>query len=606
MKKFLLFITFLQVSILMYAQAPTIQWQKTLGGSDAEEAYSIQQTIDGGYIIAGYAYSNDGNVSGNHGGNGDYWIVKLKSTGEPDWQKCMGGSGQDIANDIKQTADGGYIVVGSTQSNDGDVTGYKGFRDCWVVKLDNSGNIEWEKTLGGSLSDEGHSVQLTTDGGFIIAGETGSSDGDVTGNHGSGDLWVIKLTGTGEISWQKCLGGSDVDFGQAIQQTKEGGYIVAGYSASTDGDVSGNHGLGDIWVVKLDNSGNIEWERCLGGSSYEWIYNNSSITQTTDDGYIVTGYTTSADGDVSENHGFRDCWVVKLGKEGDLEWEKSLGGSNEDSGFSIKETIDGGFIIAGSTQPDNAYADLWIVKLNNTGTTVQWQKEMGGSGLDVAYSVQQTKDDGFIIAGATTSIDGDVTDNHGFWDIWVVKLGAEVLPVTWGDISVTHINNLNKIKWTTLSESNTSHFDIERSYDGIQFVKVGTTRAVGNYNGEVKYVYGDNNTTNGKVYYRIKQVDLDGKSEYSKIVSVQVKETLKEIKLYPNPANNQLYIGVPLISGKYEVRITNVNGKLVKQLLVPGNNSISMPIYDLADAVYFISVSDGNNKYQSKFVKNRK
>ncbi|NLY22597.1 MAG: T9SS type A sorting domain-containing protein [Bacteroidales bacterium] len=234
------------------AQAPTIEWQKCLGGSNDDWAYSIQQTSDGGYIVAGETWSNDGDVSGNHGG-GDYWVVKLNSSGDILWQICLGGTNVDVAYSIQQTSDEGFIVAGYTCSNEGDVSGNHGNSDYWVVKLNSSGTIEWQKCLGGTDGDYANSIQQTSDGGFIVAGQTYSNDGDVSGNHGGSDAWVVKLNSSGNILWQKCLGGTGWDWENSIQQTSDGGFIVAGYTNSNDGDVSGNHGSKDYWVVKLTN-----------------------------------------------------------------------------------------------------------------------------------------------------------------------------------------------------------------------------------------------------------------------------------------------------------------------------------------------------------------
>jgi hypothetical protein len=168
------------------------------------------------------------------------------------WQKCLGGSYIDGATSIQTTGDGGYIIAGSTYSNDGDVSGNHGNRDAWVVKLTSIGSIQWQKYLGGTNPDEASSIQSTSDGGYILAGSTFSIDGDVLGNHGAADAWVVKLSSQGAIQWQKCLGGTDIDFGHCIQSTIDGGYIIAGETYSNDGDVSGNHGHDDVWVVKLN------------------------------------------------------------------------------------------------------------------------------------------------------------------------------------------------------------------------------------------------------------------------------------------------------------------------------------------------------------------
>ncbi len=349
------------------AQAPTIEWQKCLGGTNDDRAYSIQQTSDGGFIVASITGSNDGDVSGNHGYD-DAWVVKLNSSGNIEWQKCLGGTSYDVANSIQQTSDGGFIVSGYTGSNDGDVSGKYGATDYWIVKLNSSGDIEWQKCLGGIYDDFAYSIQQTNDGGFIVAGFKESNESDMSGNHGAIDALVVKLNSSGDIEWQKCLGGTDYDSAHSIQQISDGGFIVAGRTRSNNGDVSGNHGACDAWVVKLNSSGDIEWQKCLGGTDNDYA---NSIQQSSDGGFIVAGETKSNDGDVSGNHGVYDYWVVKLNSSGDIEWQKCLGGTDYDYAYSIHQTSDGGFIVAGNTASNDGdvsgnhgASDAWVVKLN--------------------------------------------------------------------------------------------------------------------------------------------------------------------------------------------------------------------------------------------------
>lgn len=411
---------------LSVAAQPTIEWQKSLGGTEYEESNSSQQTSDGGYIVTGFSSSNDGNVSGNHGQR-DVWVVKLTSSGSIEWEKSLGGSGDDSGYCIQQTTDGGYILVGTTDSNDGDVSGNHGSSDFWVVKLSSIGAIQWQKSLGGSGYEKANSVQQTSDGGYLVAGFTNSTDGNVSSNHGAIDIWVIKLSSTGVISWEECYGGTGYDYGTWIEQTSDEGFILAGYSNSNDGDVTGNHGGDDFWVVKLTSSGAIYWEKSLGGSNSDVSY---MVKQTTEGGYILTGYTSSNDGDVSGNHGNSDYWVVKLTNTGILEWQKALGGSAVDYALAIDETTDGGFLVAGTTESSDGNVtvsygsyDFWLVQLTSTGTII-WEKTLGGSNYDVLYDAQQTSDGGFILSGWSYSTDIDVTGNHGSGDYWVVKLSS--------------------------------------------------------------------------------------------------------------------------------------------------------------------------------------
>ena len=467
MKTIILTLSLVLVQFATLAQAPAIEWQKSFGGTAEEEASSIQQTTDGGYIVAGYTTSNNGNVTGNHGYS-DYWVVKLSATGTIQWQKTLGGTLVDGAYCIQQTIDGGYIVAGYTDSNEGDVTGNHGNYDYWVVKLSAAGIIEWQKALGGTGDDYAESIKQTRDGGYIVAGYTNSNNGDVTGNHGGNDIWIVKLSMSGTIQWQKALGGTfgESTFGsESIQQTSDGGYITSGFSASYNGDVTNHIGALDYWVVKLTNTGTIEWEKSLGGTASEMAY---SINQTSDGGYIVGGTTQSNDGDVTVNHGGNgnDSWIVKLSGTGTIQWEKTLGGTDDDYIRSIKQTSDGNYIAGGYTRSNDGDVsgnhgdwDLWIVKLSATGT-ILWQKVLGGTGPDGALSIQQTSDGGYIAAGSSSWNNGDVTENQGSGDYWVVKLAPDTLSTT--DFLGNDLKMFPNPATATLTIQNPNNFSISK------------------------------------------------------------------------------------------------------------------------------------------------
>ena len=423
-----------------YAQAPDIEWAKTYGGSAYEYARSIEQTADGGYIVAGHSNSTNSDINGQHV-NSDMWVVKLHANGDLDWQNSLGGSNIDVAYSIQQTNDGGYIVAGSSSSTDGDVTGNHGGRDMWVVKLFANGNLDWQKSLGGSNTDIAESIRQTNDGGYIVAGSSYSNNGDVSGNHGGRDMWVVKLDTNGNLEWQKSLGGSGEDAARSIEQTADGGYIVVGRTTSNNGDVTVHYGSYDVWLVKLFANGNLDWQKSLGGSLYDDAW---AIEQTADGGYIVAGQSDSIDGDVSGNIGSSDMWVIKLDANGEIDWEKSLGGGGLDFAHSIDQTTDGGYIVAGYTNSTNGDVtvfyggyDMWVVKLQANGD-LEWQKSLGGSNNDVAFSIRQTIEGSYIVAGFTDSTDGDVIGNQGGDDMWVVKLHPDSLSVE--DVLVNQIS----------------------------------------------------------------------------------------------------------------------------------------------------------------------
>lgn len=423
-----LFVLFLH-PCLTNAQ-PNIQWQRCFGGLSGDRAYSLCPSADGGFAVAGYTFSSDGDVT-DFQGTRDVWVLKLDPLGNLEWQKCLGGTNGERAYCIQPTNDGGYVVAGQTNSNDGDVIGLHEAVDGWVIKLSADGDIEWQRCVGGVYQDNIQSVAQTSDGGYILAGTAGPDSGDIVGNHGGGysDAWVVKLSPGGELQWQKCLGGSYTEGFSTIAQTGDGGYLAAGHTlTNNDGDVSGNHGgeFGDAWAVKLSSTGVMEWQRCVGGSDSDGF---QSVQETASGDFLLVGETLSNDGDVLGNHGEHDAWIVKLGSSGELLWQKCLGGSDEDRAYSVKNTTDGGCVLSGyalSIDGDvsgiHDGPDAWVVKLNATGA-LEWQRCYGGSDVEAAYAIQSNSDGTYVIAGHTGSDDGEVTGNHGYEDIWCVKLG---------------------------------------------------------------------------------------------------------------------------------------------------------------------------------------
>ena len=431
-KKLLPFIVACATTVAATAQVPATQWQKTMGGNGTDDAYSIIQTTDGGYALIGSSDETSGEVTGNHGGS-DYWVTKRNSAGAIEWQKSLGGEGEDLAYSIAQTADGGFVIAGNSDSQTGDVTGNQGYSDYWIVKLSSTGTLEWQKSLGGSGVDQAYSVIQTVDGGYAVAGLSRSNDGDVIAAHGENDCWMVKLSSAGLIEWQKSLGGSDVDEGYSVIQAADGGYVIAGTTSSTDGDVTGHHGINwnvDAWVIKLSDLGVIEWQKAFGGSNYD---NAASIIETADGGYAMAGQSSSTDGDVTVNHGARDFWAVKMDRTGILEWQKSIGGSTGDESSSIVQCTDGGYMIAGYSNyndgdvtGNHGLYDFLVVKLRPLGA-VEYTKTYGGSSNDLGNSIVKTTDGGFALAGRSYSLDGDVAGHNGAAgtsDFWMIKLEA--------------------------------------------------------------------------------------------------------------------------------------------------------------------------------------
>lgn len=403
-------------SQILLAQ-PQVAWQKSIGGSNLDWIRTVKPTSDGGYVAIGYSESSNGDLSGNQG-KWDVWVVKLTNLGAITWQRNYGGSNREEGNSIQQTSDGGYIVCGSTQSNNGDVSGNHGLSDAWIMKLSPTGNVVWQQCYGGSANEYGRSVLQTSDGGYLFAGLAASQDGDVVGLSGPSDAWVVKLDANGTIVWQKCIGGTVNDGAYAITRAAGGGYILVG-NTSVNLDFQ-------VLVAKITETGTVAWQKIYGGPSPDFAL---SVEPTSDGGSIVGAIVTGAGWDVQAAYGFEDLWILKLDSLGAITWQKTLGGTDNDWVYSASETSDGGYVVAGSAQSNDwdlagqqyGEGDCWIVKLDSSGQLV-WKKNYGGAKADVAQCVLPTSDGSYIVAGSSKSNNVDVSGNHGDWDGWIYKL----------------------------------------------------------------------------------------------------------------------------------------------------------------------------------------
>ncbi|MBO0358462.1 T9SS type A sorting domain-containing protein [Hymenobacter sp. BT186] len=433
------------------AVAPTKQWDKTFGGSGIEYVDGIRQTSDGGYIIGGTSFSGiSGDKTQASQGDSDYWIVKVDASGTKQWDRSFGGTAQDILYSLQQTSDGGYILAGQSDSGiGGDKTqASQGSFDYWVIKLDASGTKQWDRSFGGNTSDYLYSVQQTTDGGYVLGGHSYSGvTGDKTQpNRGLADYWIVKVDASGTKQWDKTFGGSSEDLSSTLQQTSDGGYIIGGASESgSSGDkTQPRQGLSDYWIVKLDASGSKQWDRSFGGSDDDYL---QSLQQPSDGGYILAGSSSSGSSTdkTQASQGGVDYWVLKLDASGAKQWDRTIGGSNNDVLNAIQQTSDGGYILGGKsnssiggdkTQASQGSRDYWLVKLSMNGTKL-WDRTFGGNSEDAFEALQQTSDGGYILAGWSESgISGDKTQaSQGSFDCWIVKLSAAPLATTAATIS---------------------------------------------------------------------------------------------------------------------------------------------------------------------------
>ena len=361
------------------AQPPDTLWTKTYGGSDDDIGRCVQQTSDGGFIIVGYTESY------GFGGR-DIYLIKTNANGDTIWTRNFGGIGLDEGYSVQQTTDGGYIISGKIQ-----IMG----EDVYLIKTDINGNIIWTQVYGGDYAQSGNCVQQTFDEGFIITGYTGSY-----GN--MSDVYLIKTDTYGDTLWTKTYGGDYSDEGNCVKQTIDEGYIIVGKTAFI------GSGISDVYLIKTDVNGNMLWNRTFGGTQTDY---GNSIQQTFDEGYIIVGTTNSY------GWGDYDIYLIKTNIYGDTLWTKTYGGGNHDFGYSVKQTMNGGYIIAGHTYSYGAgMSDVYLIRTDFNGNII-WTCTYGGNNYEFGYDIYQISVEEYVVVGSTISY------GNGEFDVWIVRLG---------------------------------------------------------------------------------------------------------------------------------------------------------------------------------------
>jgi Secretion system C-terminal sorting domain len=451
----------------LFAHSQDILWEKSYGGTHADYLFDAQPTADYGFVLAGSSLSNKtGNKTDDNQGDLDYWIWKMDEKGDLDWQKSIGGSGFDLLQSIKNTRDGGFILAGTSSSSSGfqKKEDCKGITDFWVVKLDASGGEQWQRTIGGSGQDELLCAFQTKDGGYILGGSSSSNPPVISikpdaksiaitkadlfnkseKSRGNMDYWIVKLNKQGEIEWQKTYGGQYVDVLRSMEQTTDNGYILAGYSNSPiSGDKTvNNKGIGDFWIIKINDTGEIQWQNTYGAEGDDQPY---VIHQTIDEGYIVGGNSNSKNalttmGGIVSNG--TDYWVLKLDKDGEVLWSKTYDFGKVDIMTSLVENKDQTYLIGGYAQSENkrpregivgkamnminkekdGINDYIALKIDEKGEEI-WKKTVGSAGEDILRKLVETRDGGYLMAGTSnSSASKDKNGSIGGNDFWVVKL----------------------------------------------------------------------------------------------------------------------------------------------------------------------------------------
>lgn len=413
-------------------QTPAIKWQRCYGGSENDWPRSIIEGRNNDLIVVGETKSTDGDVIGGNDSTNIFWL-RLDTIGNIINSQVLGGPGIDIASDVIPAWDNGYIILGSTSSIAG-VTGSHGSQDIWIIKVNAQGTIQWEKCFGGSDYEISRSIIKTFDSCYVVCGSTYSNDGDVSFNYGTSDFWVFKIDRSGNLLWEKTYGDGAGDYAERIIQTSDSGFLVCGSTFSDSGQVSGNNGSEDFWIIKTDSSGNLQWAECFGGGFLEKPNDLLELNGN----YYIFGNNTSDDGDVSNNHldgttPTPDAWLICIDSTGQLQWERSYGGRMVDSGVEILFSSQTFFLGAYSRSNDGDVAnqpglnsqDFWILQTGTTGT-ILWNSRYGGTGHDYLESMLIIGNSLYAL-GQTQSNDIDVSGNHGGVDFWLFNLNIDSL-----------------------------------------------------------------------------------------------------------------------------------------------------------------------------------
>ena len=432
-------------------------WDKAFGGTGLDAASALLATSDGGYVVAGWSTSGvNGNKSSPVFGIADGWVVKLDANGNKLWDYNFGGMGEDAFAAICKTQDGGYALAGYTKSGVGgnkSSAGYGDF-DFFVVRIDASGQKVWDRTFGGTGGDACNSIQATADGGFILGGNTlsGVSGNKTTPGYGGNDFWAIKLDANGNKQWEQTFGGSGDEDIHGVAVAPDGGFLLAGLSSSgPSGTKTGpNYGSHDGWLVKIDSAGTKQWEQTFGGSASDSF---TPVLPAADGGFLIGGTSWSGVGGnkTTPNYGQTDFWLLKIDANGSNQWQRSYGGSGGDNVSSLLATDDGGYLCGGhsrsgisgnKTSSAHGGSDFWVLKLDAAGDK-QWEQTFGGIGEEQLFGIARGADSGYVLAGSSESgVSGTKTSaSWGGLDLWVMKLGAEEVPI--GVPSVCVANQYN-------------------------------------------------------------------------------------------------------------------------------------------------------------------
>jgi hypothetical protein len=605
-----------------WAQIPEIIWQHCYNVNNNDKTWSICNA-ENGFLTALQVFNATGLP--NYHGFYEILIINIEPSGNVVWEKCFGGTKTDIPIKIIQAGINEYLVLGKTFSTDGDVqSGNQGMLDFWIIKINLQGDLLWEKTYGGPGNDTPKDLLLLPDGGFLFIGEIKQGGGDISTYYGEDDIWLCRCDEQGNIEWEKTLGNQGIDVCQSISINNEGNILLAGsvqeYGGMVECDIKG---AGDVWVVEMDMFGNILWQQCYGGSGYDKGYVINKINE----GYIVLASTRSPDGDVAgyhdENYGFwfDDMWMIKLDYQGNINWQKCLGGTGDDDPVYMTQTSDGDFIVFGNTSsndgdvsgnhsmPDWSYSnyDVWIAKISSEGQ-FEWQQCYGGLFDEKLYgqhTVIKKNDYNYVLGAQSNSGNsGDVNCgpiNYGSWFTEIIRCpnyepGIPDVPL--GDDTVCTANIQESI-FAIAPPANAWTFEWNLEPDMAGLITGSGLQASVLWSDEYK----------GVAEISVRSINYCGHSDWSQTHFTQVNTCLgtegyweKRLKVYPNPAKENIQFEVQRSKfGVCELHLFDVFGRQVAFKEVKSEQTI-LEVSGLPGGVYYYRVVLGEITYSGKIV----
>jgi hypothetical protein len=612
----------------VFAQEYVVNWQKSYGGERNEVAYAGVETSDGGFILVGSTNSkNSFDVKDSKGfdgtGGNDFWISKVSNTGAIVWAKTFGGSKDDVATSIVKTLNNEYLILGTSQSTDGDAI-FNGVNGGLIlIRLKENGDFVSKRLFAGGNSNSGVSFQqvnsfskptikILSDGQFIVGATRSIGVNPFSGY----DFYVAKLSTFGDTLWEKTFGGGLEDYMNDIIQTSDGGYLMVGGTLSLERDITGaGQGFLDFLVIKIDGTGRQLWEKGFGGNNYDVAF--SALENSSKTGFYIAGESSSINGQIGNSLGEKDGIILRIDKNGILQNKNHFGGIENDGFYSLIRGTDGVLYASGTSQstigttkPKGTLTDVWLMALKEETFVPIFHKLFGGADIDLARQVIYSSKNGLFLAASSRSADGDASVNRGQSDFWALNLSLPP-PIIFGKFQA-FLNERQEIElvWTTTFEQNSQFIFIDKSDDNKAFFQKDEQAAVGVSTGIVSYRFIDKNPIFGNNYYRLRYTDLANKSYVGPTVSFNflplsiLNLPIDQFRVYPNPATDFVLIDTFLENPT--IQLVDAKGISVPfELIKIGDSSYKIILANNPSiGIYHVVVSNSVAKQTKKIIVN--